>query len=199
MLRSLSKATVLMLLASSMNTYAGTEAGTYVGLDLTASLFGEANTNSGRGNDLSGDLGASSGSLSLGYRFESNNRIQLSIAKLRLEHESGLENDLSGIDLDWHIVYGDDAIQPYWGFGFGLYNMDDSSDYFANDSDLQGRSLQVLAGMKFDMNRRFELDLSYRIKSIIWQNMLVSNGNGIDNVQLSHTLSSLNLGMVVKF
>ncbi|MBL4798852.1 MAG: porin family protein [Oleispira sp.] len=199
MLRSLSKATVLMLLASSMNTYARTEAGTYVGLDLTASMFGEANTDSSRGNDQSGDLGASSGSLSIGYRSESNNRIQLSLAKLRLEHESGLENDVSGIDLDWHIAYGDDAIQPYWGFGFGFYNMDDSSDYFINDNDLQGTSFQVMAGMKYDLNRRFELDLSYRIKSIIWQEMLVSNGTSIDNVQLSHTLSSLNLGMAVKF
>lgn len=199
MLRSLTKATVFILLVSSMNTYAKTEAGTYVGLDLTASLLGEASTDSSRNNDLAGDLGASSGSLSLGYRFETNNRVQLSIVKLRLEHETGIENDLSGVDLDWHIAYGDDAIQPYWGFGFGVYNMDDSSDYFVNDNDLQGTSFQILAGMKFDLNRRFELDLSYRLKSIVWQEMLVRDENGIDSIQLSHTLSSLNMGMAVKF
>lgn len=193
------KAAAFILFVSVNSTYANTDPGTYIGFDINSALIGEANTDNSSGDDLTGNLGVSAASLSLGYRFESNNRIQISASTMSLEHENGLDNDVSGIDLDWHIVYGEDTVQPYWGFGFGVYNMDDSSDYFVNDNDLQGNAFQVLAGMKFDLNKYLELDLSYRIKTIAWQEMLFFDGVDLVSVHMSHTYSSLNMGAAVKF
>jgi len=193
------KAAAFILFMSVNIAHASTDPGTYIGFDINSALIGEANTDNSSGEDLSGNLGVSAASLSLGYRFESNNRIQISTSKMSLEHENGTDSDVSGYDLDWHIAYGEDAVQPYWGFGFGLYNMDDSSGYFVNDNDLQGNSFQVLAGMKFDLNKYLELDLSYRIKTIAWQEMLFFDGNQVVSVHMTHTYSSLNMGAAVKF
>jgi hypothetical protein len=199
MIRPLLKVMTLFLVISAVNTYASTKPGTYISLDLGSSLIGESNADTSSGRDLSGSLGASSGSLALGYRFESNNRIQLSRSKINLDYESGLNNDLLGTDLDWHIVYGDDGIQPYWGFGFGVYTLENSSDIFVNGNDLQGRSFQVLTGLKFDLTKHIELDLSYRIKNIDWQEMVLVSGSSIEKVKLSHTFGNLNIGAAIKF
>ncbi len=193
------KAAAFILFLFINSTHASTVPGTYIGFDINSALIGDVSTDNSNGNDLRGNLGVSAASLSLGYRFESNNRVQISTSKMSLEHENGLDSDVSGYDLDWHIVYGENAVQPYWGFGFGLYNMDDSSDYFINDNDLQGNSFQVLAGMKIDLNKYLELDLSYRIKTIAWQEMLFFDGNQMASVHMTHTYSSLNMGAAVKF
>lgn len=199
MTRPLINAMALILFASTVNSYADIRPGTYISLDLGSSLVGEAYTENSGGKDLRGNLGASSGSLALGYRFESNNRVQLSKTKINVDYESGLNNDLSGTDLDWHIVYGDDGIQPYWGFGFGIYTLEDSSDFFVNGNDVQGRSFQVLTGMKFDVSNHLEFDLSYRIKNIDWQEMVFVNEDGIEKVRLSHVFGNLNIGAAIKF
>jgi opacity protein-like surface antigen len=199
MIRSCFYIMACVLFISSVNTYASTRPGTYISLDLGSSLIGESNADLASANDLSGTLGASSGSFALGYRFESNNRIQISRSRINVDYESDLTNDLSGTDLDWHIVYGDDGIQPYWGFGFGIYTLENSSDSFVKGNDLQGRSFQVLTGLKFDLDKYVELDLSYRIKNIDWQEMVFVDGNGIEKIKLSHTFGNLNVGATIKF
>lgn len=199
MIRLLSNAIAFTFLMLSVNSYASTVPGTYLSLDLGSSLLGEAYTNNSSGRDLSGNLGASSASIALGYRFESNNRVQLSRSTVNVNYESGFDSELTGTDLEWHIVYGDEGIQPYWGFGLGVYTLEDTADIFVNGNDVQGRSFQVLTGLKFDVSKHLELDLSYRVKNINWQEMVFVNQEGIEKVRLSHIFGNLNVGAAIKF
>lgn len=199
MIRLLSNAIAFTFLMLSVNSYASTVPGTYLSLDLGSSLLGEAYTDNSSGRDLSGNLGASSASIALGYRFESNNRVQLSRSTVNVNYESGFDSELTGTDLEWHIVYGDEGIQPYWGFGLGVYTLEDTADIFVNGNDVQGRSFQVLTGLKFDVSKHLELDLSYRVKNINWQEMVFVNQEGIEKVRLSHIFGNLNVGAAIKF
>lgn len=198
MIRLLFSTMAFSFLAVSVNTYAATIPGTYLSLDLGSSVMGKTYTNNSA-RDLSGGLGASSASLALGYRFESNNRVQLSRSAINVNYESGFNSELTGTDLEWHIAYGDEGIQPYWGFGLGVYTLEDTADIFVNGNDVQGRSFQVLTGLKFDVSQHLELDLSYRVKNINWQEMIFVNQDGAEKVKLSHVFGNLNVGAVIKF
>jgi opacity protein-like surface antigen len=199
MIRLLSNAIAFTFLMLSVNSYASTVPGTYLSLDLGSSLLGEAYTDNSSGKDLSGNLGASSASIALGYRFESNNRVQISRSVVNVNYESGFDSELTGTDLEWHIAYGNDGIHPYWGFGLGVYTLEDTADIFVNGNDVQGRTFQVLTGLKFDVSKHFELDLSYRVKNINWQEMVFINQEGVEKVRLSHIFGNLNMGAAIKF
>lgn len=199
MIRSFYPALAITLLALPVISYATTVPGTYFSLDLGSSLVGKAYVDNRSGRELSGNLGASSASIALGYRFESNNRVQLSRSAIKVNYEAGFDSELTGTDLEWHIAYGDESIQPYWGFGLGVYTLEDTADIFVNGNDVQGRSFQVLTGLKFDVSKYLELDLSYRVKNINWQEMVFVNQEGVEKIRLSHIFGNLNVGATIKF
>ena len=123
----------------------------------------------------------------------------MNAASINVNYDSSGNDEFNGTDFDWQFVYGSDKIQPYWGFGFGLYTYEDSAQFLQRDSDLTGISFQLLGGAKFDINQHVEMDVSYRVKSIAWEGVEVSNGYYSDTMKLSHTSSALNFGVAIKF
>lgn len=174
--------------------------GFYLGLDLTTSLSGEITAkNNDSGDDESADIDVSSTAIFVGYRTESNNRVQLSRSVISVDYDLGGSDDITGIELDFHYVYGQGLVQPYAGFGFGYYTLEDSADAFEDGNDLNGISFQLLGGIKFNLHQYFELDASFHVKSIAWEELVYDDGFDTETVQLAHNYSSLNLGAAYKF
>jgi opacity protein-like surface antigen len=200
MIKPISAVALFSLTALSLNTYADVEPGIFLGLDLSTSITGTAKAEyEVSDNEIEGDIDASAISLYVGYRFPSNNRFQISRTSIDVSYESGSDEEFNGTDFDWQFVYGTDKIQPYWGLGFGVYTYEDTAKITEENDDLSGISFQLLGGIKLDVHEHVEFDVSYRVKSIAWQDITVSNGFSTETISLSHTTSSLNFGAAFKF
>ena len=180
------------------------EPGIFLGLDLSTSITGTADSeielsNSDTKYVTEDDVDANSAAITLGYRFPSNNRFQISLVSIDAELKGGIKDEFSGTDFDWQFVYGLDTVQPYWGLGFGLYTFENTAQVTEKNKDLSGLSLQLLGGIKIDLHKHFEVDVSYRIKSISWQDIEESNALFSKTTSRSHTVGSLNFGAAVKF
>jgi len=200
MIKPISAVALFSLTALSLNTHADVKPGVFIGLDLTTSITGTAKAEyevSGR--EVETDTDTNSVSLYLGYRFPTNNRFQISRSPIDVAYDSGSDEEFTGTDFDWQFVYGEEQVQPYWGLGFGLYTYEDTAAITEKDEDLSGISFQLLAGIKLDVHEHVELDVSYRVKSIAWQDITVTNGFSSETISLSHTSSSLSFGAAIKF
>lgn len=197
--KSITSASILLLSTLAMTTQADVESGVYLGINGNTSLSGTSKAeyeSSSFDFETESDIDTNGASIFIGYRNTRNNRVQLSFSSFDIEYENGATDEASGMDLDWQFVYGEKTVQPYWGFGFGLYTLEDTGDLFTSGDDLKGVSFQLVAGAKFDINEHVELDASYHIKSIAWQEIEMLGG---DTLNLSHTFSYLNLGAAFKF
>jgi opacity protein-like surface antigen len=201
---------VCFLLSFSVSTYAETQldldlaehsninSGFYLGLDLATSISGELTAkNVDTDNEESANIDVSSKAIFIGYRTQSNNRVQLSRSAISMEYENGDTDDITGTELDFHYVYGQDSIKPYIGFGFGYYSLEDSGEYLEGGDDLNGISFQLLGGVKFDIHEHVELDVSLKVKSIAWEEIMFFDS--LEVVQLTHNYSSLNFGAAYMF
>lgn len=180
------------------------EPGVFLGLDLSTSILGAADSeiefsNSDTKYVTEDDIDASSAAITLGYRFPSNNRFQISLVSIDAELKGSIKDEFSGTDFDWQFVYGIETVQPYWGLGFGLYTFENTAQVTEKNQDLGGLSLQLLGGIKIDLHKHFEVDVSYRMKSIVWQDVEESNALLTKTTSRSHTMGSLNFGAAVKF
>lgn len=178
----------------------GSDSGVYLGLDVAVSLTGEITAkNLDYDNEESGNIDVSSRAIFIGYRTESNNRVQLSRSSMSVDYDLGGTDDITGTELDFHYVYGQSLVQPYLGFGFGYYTLEDSGDALVGGDDLNGLSFQLLGGIKLDVHQHVEFDVSLRVKSIVWDELEASNGFETQTIQLTHSYSSLNVGGAYKF
>jgi opacity protein-like surface antigen len=200
MIKPISAVALLSLTALSLNTHADVQPGIFIGLDLSTSIAGTAKVEyEVSGNETEDDIDASAVSLYIGYRFPTNNRFQISRTSIDVSYDSDSDDEFNGTDFDWQFVYGTDKIQPYWGLGFGVYTYEDTAKAIGDNDDLSGISFQLLGGIKLDLHEHVEFDISYRVKSIAWQDVTVSNGFSTETISLSHTTSSLNFGAAFKF
>jgi opacity protein-like surface antigen len=200
MIKPISAATLLSLTVISLNTQAKVEPGIFIGLDLSTSITGTAKAESEVSDtENETDIDANALSFYIGYRFPTNNRFQISLTSIDVSYDSGSDQEFNGTDFDWQFVYGTDKLQPYWGLGFGIYTYEDTAKITEKNDDLSGVSLQLLGGIKFDVHEHVEFDVSYRVKSIAWQDITVSNGFSTETISLIHTTSSLNFGAAFKF
>lgn len=194
---------LIVLLSSSLLStaaQASVEPGVFVGFDMSTSLRATATAELEIAQvENEENIDTSSLGIALGYRFRSNNRFLISWNSIDASYQRGPNDEFNGTDFDWHFVYANDKFQPYWGLGFGLYTYEDSAEFLEVSEDLSGFSFQLLGGAKLDVNENVEMDISYRVKSIGWQPVDVSNGFSTETLSLSHTSSSLNFGVAVKF
>lgn len=202
MIKPISAVTLVSLAALSFNTQAKVEPGVYIGLDLNTSLMStqkERKVFNGIETKEEGSISANSAGFSLGYRFATNNRFQISRTYINVEFDDDKKDTFSGTDFDWHFVYGKEQVQIYWGLGFGLYMYEDTARLLTEKDDLEGISLQLLGGLKINVHEHVELDVSYRAKTIAWQTMTYNEGLVSITRDLSHSFASVNLGAAIKF
>lgn len=166
-----------------------------VGANVSTSLTGEveADIDSGIGNIGSSgksDIETRSGHIYIGSKNSNNDRVLLGVERInwRLKDSGGEELKALGIRLDWQVVYGE-HIQPYWGLGFGFYQMQDVDVLEATDvrdDKLNGAALQAAAGVKFELAETIELDLNVQGQYFMWEDVkLLTSKTSIDTYHIT--------------
>lgn len=191
----------LMLLALSSQA---TEAGSFVGVSAFTSLSGNAEAEfQNLDTTISEDLDVGGIRFSVGHRWNTNNRFIFSYESLSFDlNQSKETEDASGIRFDWEFVYGDQQVQPYWGIGFGLYNLQDPVILTGTNlegDDMSGISFQMGVGVKLNVSDTVEVDLSLQRQAIGWQEIELSYWGGTEKIQMSYVHNSLNAGAAFKF
>jgi len=198
-MKSLVKVLLPVCMFSSVS-YAEQETGFFIGLDIANSIVAEEKQELEipDGPPISDDVSydALTTAISLGYRFETNNRFLVSSTKIDADAGSAGDEEFTGLDLDWHFVYGEEKVLPYWGIGFGFYTLEDTAALTEDNEDVSGIAVNLMGGIKYAVIPQAEFDLSYRIKSISWQDLEASNGM---TLSLSESISSINLGAAFFF
>jgi opacity protein-like surface antigen len=196
------KLAALCLLASS--SAIAEDKNIIAGFNYTKSLSAEAKvTFEELDDEITEDLDISTLGLYLGYINEKNNRFIVSFSSANIDFdESNLSEDVTGLDLDWQFVYGEEKIKPYWGIGFGLHTIEDAIVLTGTNLDgdsLRGFSFQMMAGMKVVVNEQVEFDVSLQRKAYAWQSIEVTFGPFTETIDMTYAQTSLNLGAGFKF
>ena len=174
--------------------------GFFVGLDVAKSIVAaqEQELVASNGQTISDEISydALTTAISLGYRFDTNNRFLVSSTKIDSDAGSLGNEEFTGLDLDWHFVYGEERVLPYWGIGFGFYTYEDTAAITQDNEDISGVAVNLMGGIKYSVIPQAEFDLSYRIKSIAWQDLEFTNGM---TLSLNESISSINIGAAYLF
>lgn len=138
---------------------------------LSGSGEDEFTINFTSGGSLTGtnEYDASETQLMLGYRFKSNNRMELSFTSLEFEYENGFTRDISGVDLDWTFTANEKTFSPYLLLGLGVYARNDPTEPEPDNTDRTGAALNVGLGLIMSLGDHFELDLGYKVRAIGWE------------------------------
>lgn len=208
MIKHIYKLPAYLLLILSFNAFSDSvddpsieltpRSGFFIGVDVATSISGEV-TAEVDDEKTSSDIDTSLIGFYIGYRTKSNNRIRLARTAMDVEYKYGSDDDIPGTELDFQYVYGDDLVQPYLGFGFGLHTLKNEDNSFNDGDDLEGVSFKLQGGVKFDVHEHVELDLSLQIKSIAWEEFYVIEDFGLEKVQLTHSHTALNFGAAYLF
>lgn len=130
----------------------------------------------------------------IGFMLSNNNRFIIGLEKINIENDSD-EAEITGARIDLEFVYGQSFIQPYFGLGTGYYNSEDLAPY--KGESLDGYSLQVSGGMKFNVHNNLEFDLHLQHQGIFWQEVEKFSQNS--SVSYTPTTIHTTLGFGVDF
>lgn len=196
------KIAALSLLASS--SVIAEDKNIIAGFNYTKSLSAEVTVAFEELDDeITEDLDISTLGLYLGYITEKNNRFIVSFSSASVDFdESNLSEDVTGLDLDWQFVYGEEKIQPYWGIGFGFHTIEEAIVLTGTDLEgdsLNGLSFQMMAGMKVAVNEQVEFDVSLQRKAYAWQSIEVEVGYFSETLDMTYAQTALNFGIGFKF
>jgi opacity protein-like surface antigen len=199
------------LLASS-SAFAQEDNAMIAGFNYTKSLSAEAKKTYDRPDrEYTEDISTKAFGVYLGYVNEKNNRFLVSYSKADVDFDrSPASEDITGFDLDWQFVYGQDQIQPYWGIGFGFHSIKDAAILSGSNKDgdsLDGISFQMSAGVKAAINEQVELDISIQRKAYAWQSIHISNIENYgysysyysESIDTAYVQNSLSIGLGFKF
>lgn len=140
----------------------------YVGLDLAA---GRGETEFDGFSSSSYDIDTTQAALKAGYITRSGNRLQLSIGRIDIEDDAGVEQEFSGIDFDAKFPFGDRMAKPFLGAGFGIYTWEDTGAMFIDGEDLSGVALNLSGGVLLELHEQFDLEVGLQYKAIIWESI----------------------------
>ena len=191
----------LMLLACQAGA---TEVGYFAGIGVSTSISGEAEADlDNAGVTIKEDIDSSAVNLFVGHRSARNNRFIFSYDSVSFDlDKSNVSEDATGFRFDWQFVYGEEQVQPYWGIGFGLYNLQDAAVLTGTDQqgdDLSGFSFQMAAGAKIQVADNIEVDVSLQRQAIGWQELEISGFGGTETIQMSYAHNLLSAGVAFKF
>lgn len=140
----------------------------YVGLDTFIGK-GEETVDSSTG-ETTESTNTGGGSINIGYRYSDNDRFEVEFTKVESEFDGSREEKFEGIDFDWSFaVLPQPSFQPYLEAGFGLYEYKGTKDATSNNENLGGIAVNFGLGVIYELEKEIELDASYRIKGIGWE------------------------------
>lgn len=149
----------------------------YVGLD---SFYGQ-NTERAEDTqtiDSSTSSDAGGGAITIGKRYVDGDRFEVGFTKVEAEFDGGREEKFEGIDFDWtFLVLDKNVVQPYLEAGFGLYEYKGTENLTSDNKNLGGIAINFGAGVIYEAAKNVELDASYSIKGIGWEEAEYENGD----------------------
>lgn len=143
--------------------------------------------------------------IKLGYIFKSKNRFEFSVSNIMASKTSGSnfsmnKNDTKnsefiGYDFDFLFTFkNQESLQPYFGFGFGIYKNNDINSQTQNtreqDTETRGLALNGMIGAIYQVNNTLEFEVGYKLKNIKWD---------LDNPNIEENIKYLYFGANIKF
>lgn len=139
-------------------------------------------------------LTASSFGLKVGYQFRHNARVELTRSVIKADYDHYSSENYNGFDLDAHWLIKRGQFTPFLGAGLGLYNNDSVQD--DDGSDLSGISLNLLAGLQFEVADHLMLDATWKYRAIAWETIQRYNSNlGYYDLDLNTSVSIIGAGL----
>jgi len=124
------------------------------------------------------DYDSSSIPVKIGYVMEDNDRLELSYESITADAGGLTTETVSGGNLDWKFMLGQKPqlgeITPYGVLGIGLYEWENTAQYFTDNENLKGVSWNVGAGGLYGLADNLELEGLLQYKQINWQDIKVS-------------------------
>ena len=196
--------TVLAAILAALSVSAVAEAPADVAVKPTR-FYVEYGLNSGSGEtEFSGDRTVSydmdtrMSALTFGYIARTGVRFELALTSIDASLESADNDDeFSGFDLNGKFPLGKDTIRPYLGAGMGFYDWENTAALFADGEDLSGVSLNLMAGVLFEVHPHIELELGAQYKAISWETIQASDSR--TEVEISSSFLGVQAAAKVKF
>ncbi len=144
------------------------------------------------------DYDASSIPLSIGFVGSTNNRLKFSSVSIDADSDGEAET-FSGFDIDYNFTFGTSNLLPYIGVGLGIYTYEDTAQYFVENEDLKGVSVNFNFGLLYGITENLEFEAAYQRKSIKWQDSTYNDGYTDIDVETEDVISGIYLGINLKF
>lgn len=128
-----------------------------------------------------------------GYRFDSGNRFEITSTSISVDYEKNYSsNSYSGLDFDFLWSFGKKDLKPYLGAGLGLYTYDDFKD--SSGDELNGLSINLVAGLSYNVTEHFGLDAGLKYRGISWEKIIVTNGWSTSEINFTSNVTLATIG-----
>lgn len=175
-------------LSHAAGWYAGAEAGLLgAGEEEAETYYG------GYGYREREQFDASSLGLKVGYQFRYNARAELTRTVIDMDYDHYRPETLEGLDLDAHYLINPDRLTPYIGAGLGFYG--NSSIRDTSGDELNGLSINLMAGVQYEVMEHLMVDANWKYRGIAWQTIRVSNGYSSYDVDMTTSVSIIGAGV----
>lgn len=169
-----------MLMITSSALAEGDDSRVYLGVGGTTGSgeYSATASISGFSATASVDYDSSSIPIKIGFIMEDNDRLELSYESIKAKASDLTTETVSGGNLDWKFMGGQKTsvgeLTPYGVVGIGLYEWENTAQYFTDNENLKGVSWNVGAGGLYGLADDLELEALLQYKQINWQDVKVS-------------------------
>ena len=121
--------------------------------------------------------------IKFGVIIEHNNRIEFSISKLEIDviNPSILDKTVTSINADFILTLdfeeANPILLPFLTIGAGYSVWDGSTSITKDNTVIMGSSINYGVGVYLSLSHSVDLEIAYKGKKIIWQDMVDTNGN----------------------
>ena len=143
------------------------------------------------------DYDSSSVPVKLGMYLENGNRLELSYQSSDLSDADLQTETVSGINIDYKMFLEEPKIGsfvPYGVAGIGMYEWENTAQFFADNENLKGIQWGVGAGGVYKIDNSLELEATAQYKELTWQDVRV----GSVNITSDNSGTELYLGLNYK-
>jgi len=169
--------TTLFMLTASMAVNA---IETYVGIGGTtgSGTYGATAAISNFTVSASTSYDSSSVPVKIGRILANNNRLEVSYQSISASSGGLSTETISGGNIDYKLFTKDTSLgkfTPYGLIGMGLYEWENTAQYFVGNDNLFGVSWNVGVGGVYGMNENIEIEVTAQYKQIFWQDIKVGS------------------------
>jgi len=133
----------------------------------------------------------------LGFYLDSGDRVEVQYQSMDASSPNLGQATISGFNVDYKLFFEEPKVGefvPYGVAGIGLYEWENTAQYFTGGDNLEGVQWGVGAGGVYGIDETLELEVSAQYKKITWQDIMV----GSTTISSDNSGSELYLGLNYK-